>query len=174
MTIKIAQIRIDNHDFVAAQRSLESAWQYQKQHNPIDADSRKLVGAIYNSYSILQSKLKNQPKSLAYADSSAMVALAEGDTISYYVALLNTAITRKNLGQYAAAMRQYEACAHYFAGVNDTCALTMVYANMPRALLGMKRYDEGIATAQKAIIMANQTPERLVIQSDVQEALSQL
>ncbi len=174
LTIKIAQIQLDNRDFVAARRSLELARQYQKQHNLIDTDSRKLVGDIYNSYSILEGKLKNQPKSLAYADSSAMVALSEGDTSSYYVALLNTAITRKNLGQYAAAVRQYEACAHYFGRVNDTYALAMVYANMPRALLGMKRYDEGITVANKAIAMANQTPERLAIRSDVQEALSQL
>ena len=173
-TIKIAQIQLDNNDFGAARRSLEWARQYQKQHNLTDADSKRLVGDIYNSYSILEGKLKNQPKSLAYADSSAMIALAEGDTSSYYVALLNTAITRKNLGQYAAAVSQYEACVRYFARVNDTYALAMVYANMPRALLGMKRYDEAIAIAQKAIAMANQTPERLAIQSDVQEALSQL
>ncbi|MBO0938395.1 sensor histidine kinase [Fibrella sp. HMF5335] len=172
--LKIAQIQLDNNDLVKARRSLEAARQYQQQHKMTDRDSERLVSDIYNSYSILEGKLKNRPKSLAYADTSAMRSLAVGDTSDYYVTLLNTAITRKNLGHFAIAVSQYEACAAYFARQKNLFALTMVYANMPRALYGLKRYDEGIRIANKAIAMANNTADRLAIQSDVNEALSQL
>ncbi|MBO0931656.1 sensor histidine kinase [Fibrella aquatilis] len=172
--LKIGQVQMDNNDFEKSRRSLESARRYQQQQHLTDRDSERLLSDIYNSYSILEGKLKHQEKSLAYADTSAMRSLAVGDTADYYVTLLNTAITRKNLGHYALAVKQYEACAAYFARKKDAFALTMVYANLPRALYGLKRYDEGIAVANKALTMAATTADRLAIQSDVYEALSQL
>jgi len=172
--LRIGQVQTDNNDFAQVRQSLTDALRYARDQRLFSAADQRLVASTYNSLSILEGKLKNQEKSLAYADTAALLSRAAGDDNSYYVALLNTAITRKNLKQYAAAVRQYESCAAYFAKEGDSYALTMVYANLPRALLGLKRYDEGISYAQKALAMSGNTTDRLMIHSDVHEALSEL
>ncbi|MEZ0486500.1 sensor histidine kinase [Fibrella aquatica] len=172
--LRIGQVQTDNKDFGPARKSLMDALHYARDQRLLGTKEQRLVASIYNSLSILEGKLKNQEKSLAYADTAALRSRAAGDEDTYFVSLLNTAITRKNMKQYATAIEQYEACADYFARQKDNFGLAMVYANMPRALLGLKRYDEGIAYAKKAIAMANQTADRVAIQSDVHQALSEL
>lgn len=174
MKLRIAQIQSDNNDFVQARRALLDALRYARQQQLTTPDDQSLIGSVYNSLSILEGKAKNQLKSLAYADTAAMQALAAGNEMDYYTFLLNTAITRKNLGQFATAVQQYTACEAFFKKQKDYFALTMVYANVPRALMGLKRYDEAIDYAKKAIAMTDQTPYRLPVQSDVNEALAQL
>ncbi|MEZ0539840.1 sensor histidine kinase [Fibrella arboris] len=174
MKLRIGQVQTDNNDFTQARTTLMDALHYASEQRLAHSTELELVASVYNSLSILEGKLHHQEQSLAYADTAALRSLAAGDEGSYYVALLNTAITRKNLKQYAAAVRQYEACASYFARQRDTFALMMVYANMPRALIGLNRFDAGIDYAQKAIALSNRTADRLAIQSDVHESLSQL
>ncbi|RYF60293.1 MAG: hypothetical protein EOO39_32445, partial [Cytophagaceae bacterium] len=174
MKLRIGQVQTDNNDLTLARSSLMEALRYAQVQRLTARSDQELVANVYNSLSILEGKLNHSEQSLAYADTAALRSRAAGDENSYFGALLNTGITRKNMKQYALAVQQYKACEAYFTAQRDTFAIVMVYANMPRALLGLKRYDEGISYARKAIAMANQTAERLAIQSDVHEALSQL
>ncbi|WP_375444991.1 sensor histidine kinase [uncultured Fibrella sp.] len=174
MKLRIGQVQTDNIDYVHAHSSLMGALQYARDQQLTAPKEQRLVANIYNSLSILEGKLNHQEKSLAYADTAALRSRAAGDEYGYFSALLNTAITRKNLKQYAASVRQYEACARYFASQRDSFALMLVYDNIPRALLGLNRVDEGITYARKALAMSNQTSDRMVLQADIHDALSTL
>jgi two-component sensor histidine kinase len=174
MKLRQGQVQGNNNNLPQAERSVRAALAYARQFSRPTPDEQRLIASAYSELSIITGKRGQQLASLAYIDTAAQQAKATGDEGSYHTYLLNGAITRKNLGQFAAALRQYETCVAYYTRTADNFGLAFTYANMPRALLGLKRYDDGIAYAQKALATSQQTGARLSIQQDVNESLSML
>jgi two-component sensor histidine kinase/tetratricopeptide (TPR) repeat protein len=174
MKLRQGQVLNNANYLPQAERLIQNTLRYARQLRNLTSKEQSLVASAYSERSIIAGKRGQQPQSLAYIDTAAQQAKAIGDEASYYTFLLNGAITRKNLGQFATALQQYKACAAYYARTNDTFGLVFAQANMPRALLGLKRYDEGIVAANEALLLSQQIGQRLAVQSDVHESLSML
>ena len=152
--------RLDMAYFNAGELGLAEKYALQTlnllEQNP--ALPRDLLGHCYNELSNIYGKGGNQEKALNYIDKALAVYKKTGDELSEYSSLFNSAITLRKMGRLSESLARFKRVENFARRTKDDYYLMYVYAELPRTLIDLKRYDEALRVNDQGRLLIEKNP----------------
>ena len=164
---RISMVYITTRDVAHAQQYTDRAFKLAQDHKMEDE-----IANLYTDKATIEDIRGDFNLALDYNQKAVDLYKKMGE--DHYVTLFNRGIILKNAGRFHESIRVYEECLAYAQKTNFKEMLEMIYVNMPLTLLQVGDTDRAEAYAKKALELAPESFNKLVLNREAYDILAKV